>query len=151
MVGFEHEDDARRFWDAMQTRLEEFSLALHPDKTRLLDFGRIAAGRRKRYGLDRPETFTFLGFIFTCGRTRRGAFQLQRKTRADRMRAKLRQIKEELRRRMHEPISVQGETVVSLASPSAPVRSSRFRSHRFYEEDFLGFSQRQRHHSALRG
>ena len=109
VVGFQHEDDAWRFWDAMRARLEEFSLALHPDKTRLLEFGRKAAGRRKRYGLVRPETFTFLGFIFICGRSRRGAFQLQRKTRGDRMRAKLRQIKEELRRRMHEPIPVQGQ------------------------------------------
>ncbi|WP_036047344.1 group II intron reverse transcriptase/maturase [Paraburkholderia mimosarum] len=109
VVGFEHEADARHFWDAMRARLEEFSLTLHPDKTRLLEFGRSAAGRRKRYGLGRPETFTFLGFIFICGRSRRGAFQLQRKTRGDRMRAKLRQIKEELRRRMHEPIPVQGQ------------------------------------------
>ncbi|CAD6561624.1 hypothetical protein LMG28727_07496 [Paraburkholderia kirstenboschensis] len=69
VVGFEHEADARRFWDAMRTRLEEFSLALHPDKTRLLEFGRGAAVRRKRRGLGRPETFTFLGFIFICGRS----------------------------------------------------------------------------------
>lgn len=109
VVGFEHEADARRFWDAMRARLEEFSLALHPDKTRLLEFGRSAAVRRKRRGLGRPETFTFLGFIFICGRSRRGAFQLQRKTRGDRMRAKLRQIKDELRRRMHEPIPMQGQ------------------------------------------
>lgn len=109
VAGFEHEADARRFWDAMRARLEEFSLALHPDKTRLLEFGRSAAVRRKRRGLGRPETFTFLGFIFICGRSRRGAFQLQRKTRGDRMRAKLRQIKDELRRRMHEPIPMQGQ------------------------------------------
>jgi len=109
VVGFEHEAEARRFWDEMRTRLEEFSLALHPDKTRLLEFGRNAAGRRKRHGLGRPETFTFLGFIFICGRSRRGAFQLQRKTRGDRMRAKLRQIKEELRRRMHDSIPMQGQ------------------------------------------
>jgi group II intron reverse transcriptase/maturase len=109
VVGFEHEADARRFWDAMRSRLEEFSLALHPDKTRLLEFGRNAAGRRKRHGLGRPETFTFLGFIFICGRSRRGAFQLQRKTRGDRMRAKLRLIKEDLRRRMHDSIPMQGQ------------------------------------------
>jgi hypothetical protein len=60
VVGFQHEDDARRFWDAMRVRPEEFSLALHPDKTRLLEFGRNAAGRRKRYGLGRPETFTWV-------------------------------------------------------------------------------------------
>src|SRR6266404_5927651 len=109
VVGFEHEADARRFWEAMRLRLEEFSLALHPDKTRLLEFGRYAAAIRKRRGLGKPETFTFLGFIFICGKSRRGAFQLQRKTRGDRMRAKLRQIKEELRRRMHEPIPEQGK------------------------------------------
>jgi RNA-directed DNA polymerase len=109
VVGFEHEADARRFWDAMRLRLEEFSLELHPDKTRLMEFGRYAAVNRKRRGLCRPETFTFLGFIFICGRSRRGAFLLLRKTRSDRMRAKLRQIKEELRRRMHEPIPAQGQ------------------------------------------
>lgn len=96
MVGFEHEADARHFWDAMRARLEKFGLALHPDKTRLLEFGRYAADRRKRQGLGRPETFTFLGFFFICGRSLRGAFQLQRKTRGDRMRAKLRQIKDDL-------------------------------------------------------
>lgn len=108
MVGFEHEADARRFWDAMRTRLEQFSLALHPDKTRLIEFGRHAAVRRKSRGLRRPETFAFLGFIFICGRSRRGTFQLQRKSRSDRMRAKLKQIKDELRRRMHVPIPLQG-------------------------------------------
>jgi len=107
VAGFEHEADARHFWDAMRARLEKFELALHPDKTRLLEFGRNAAGRRKRRGLGRPETFTFLGFI--CGRSRRGAFQLHRKTRGDRMRAKLRQLKGELRRRMHDPIPEQGK------------------------------------------
>src|SRR3981081_1944428 len=69
VVGFEHEADARRFWEAMRLRLEEFSLALHPDKTRLLEFGRYAAAIRKRRGLGKPETFTFLGFIFICGKS----------------------------------------------------------------------------------
>src|SRR5882757_4989910 len=108
VVGFEHEADARRFWDAMRLRLEEFSLELHPDKTRLLEFGRYAAVNRQSRARGRPEIFTFLGFIFICGRSRRGAFQLQRKTRGDRMQAKLKQIKEALRKRMHEPIPVQG-------------------------------------------
>jgi group II intron reverse transcriptase/maturase len=109
VAGFEHEADARRFWDAMRARLEKFGLALHPDKTRLLEFGRNTAARRKCRGLGRPETFTFLGFIFICGRSRRGAFQLQRKTRGDRLRAKLSQIKDALRRRMHESIPEQGK------------------------------------------
>ena len=108
VVGFQHEDDARRFWEAMRLRFEQFSLALHPDKTRLLEFGRYAAANRMQRGLGKPETFTFLGFIFICGKSRRGAFQLQRKTRGDRMRAKLREIKEALRKRMHEPIPAQG-------------------------------------------
>ncbi|KSV88638.1 MULTISPECIES: group II intron reverse transcriptase/maturase [Rhizobiaceae] len=108
VVGFEREEDARRFLDAMRARLEEFMLTLHPDKTRLIEFGRFAAVNRKRRGLGKPETFTFLGFTLICGRSRRGLFQLQRKTRGDRMRAKLQEIKEELRRRWHQSIPEQG-------------------------------------------
>jgi group II intron reverse transcriptase/maturase len=108
VVGFEHEADARRFWEAMRERLQEFALSLHPDKTRLLEFGRFAAANRKRCGLGKPETFTFLGFTFICGRTRRGDFQIHRKTRRDRMQAKLTEVKEELRRRMHQSIPQQG-------------------------------------------
>jgi len=109
VVGFEHEADARRFWEAMRARFEQFVLALHPDKTRLLEFGRHAAANRTQRGLGKPETFAFLGFVFVCGKSRRGAFQLQRKTRRDRMRGKLRQIKEQLRKRMHTPIPEQGK------------------------------------------
>ena len=109
VVGFEHEGDARRFLDAMHARLEEFALSLHPEKTRLIEFGRHAAADRKQRGLSKPETFAFLGFTFICGKTRRGRFQLQRKTRRDRMQTKLQEIKEELWRRMHRPIPEQGE------------------------------------------
>jgi len=108
IVGFEREGDARRFLAAMRARLEEFMLSLHPDKTRLIEFGRFAAVDRKKRGLGKPETFAFLGFTFICGKTRKGHFQLQRKTRGDRMRAKLKDIKADLRRRMHWPISQQG-------------------------------------------
>src|SRR6476469_8657018 len=108
VVGFEHEADARRFWDAMRTRLEEFALTLHPDKTRLIEFGRFAATRRVRRGIGKPETFHFLGFTHICGRSRQGGFLLKRKSRRDRMRATLRVVKEALRRRMHQPIPVQG-------------------------------------------
>src|SRR6202011_1195220 len=72
VVGFEHESDARRFWEAMRERLEEFELSLHPDKTRLIEFGRHAARRRAQRGLGKPETFNFLGFIFISGRSRKG-------------------------------------------------------------------------------
>jgi RNA-directed DNA polymerase len=109
VVGFEHEADARRFWDAMRLRFETFALSLHPDKTRLIEFGRYAAERRARRGLGKPETFNFLGFTHIGGRSRRGTFQLQRHTRRDRMRTRLREIKEELRRRMHQPIPEQGK------------------------------------------
>ena len=108
VVGFEHEADARRFRDAMRERLGEFALSLHPDKTRLIEFGRRAAARRRSRGLGRPETFAFLGFTFICGTARRGGFQVQRKSRRDRVRAKLGEVKAELRRRMHQPIPAQG-------------------------------------------
>jgi RNA-directed DNA polymerase len=109
IVGFEHQVDARFFLDEMRERLGKFALSLHPEKTRLIEFGRFAAERRKRRGLGKPETFNFLGFTFICGKTRAGKFQIRRKTRADRMRAKLKEIKQEMRRRMHQPIPNQGK------------------------------------------
>jgi len=108
VIGFQHESDAQRFLNEMRERLREFALSLHPEKTRLIEFGRFAAERRKRHGLGKPETFNFLGFTFICSKTRAGRFQIQRKTRADRMRAKLQEIKQEMRRRMHQPILEQG-------------------------------------------
>ena len=116
VVGFEHEADARSFWDAMRTRFEQFGLELHGEKTRLLEFGRHAAGRRQRRGLGKPETFTFLGFIFICGRSRRGAFLLHRKTRVDRMRARLQEIKRTLRKRMHATIPEHGKWLKSVVT-----------------------------------
>jgi group II intron reverse transcriptase/maturase len=109
IAGFEHETDARRFLDDMRKRLKEFALSLHPEKTRLIEFGRFAAENRKQRGLGKPETFNFLGFTFICGRSRRGKFLVKRKTRRDRMRAKLRMIKEDMRRRMHWLIPDQGK------------------------------------------
>src|SRR5437879_4584557 len=109
IIGFQHESDARRFLDEMRKRLGEFALSLHPEKTRLIEFGRFAAERRKRRGLGKPETFDFLGFSFICSKTRSGKFQIKRKTRRDRMRAKLLEIKEAMRWRMHQPIPEQGK------------------------------------------
>jgi group II intron reverse transcriptase/maturase len=109
VVGFEHETDAQRFWEAMQMRLEEFALSLNPDKTRLIEFGRHAADRRARRGLGKPETFNFLGFKLICGHSRSGQFLIKRKSRRDRMRNKLRETKEELMRRRHEPIPEQAK------------------------------------------
>jgi hypothetical protein len=109
IVGFEHDSDARRFLNDMRERLGEFALSLHPEKTRLIEFGRWAAENRKHRGLGKPETFNFLGFTFICGKSRRGKFLIKRKSRRDRMRAKLKEIKQVLRRCMHQPIPVQGQ------------------------------------------
>src|ERR1017187_2666817 len=109
VVGFEHEADARRFLDAMRTRLEGFALTLHPEKTRLIEFGRHAVAAREKHGLGKPETFNFLGFTFICGKSRQGSFLVKRKTRRDRMMAKLLEVKEELRRGMNRPIPEQGQ------------------------------------------
>ena len=95
-------------------RLQEFALSLHPDKTRLIEFGRHAADRRAKVGLGKPETFRFLGFVFICGKTRRGKFLVHRKSRRDRMRAKLKEVKKELRRRMHQPIPEQGRWLAQV-------------------------------------
>ena len=111
IVGFEHENEARHFLEELRKRLAEFALSLHPEKTRLIEFGRDAEDNRKRRGLGKPETFNFLGFTFICGRSRRGKFQIRRKSRRDRMRAKLQAVKQELRRRMHQPVLEQGKWV----------------------------------------
>jgi group II intron reverse transcriptase/maturase len=116
VVGFQHEDEARRFWEAMRERLRTFSLSLHPEKTRLIEFGRFAARNRELRGLGKPETFKFLGFVFICGKSRRGAFQLRRKSRGDRMSAKLREIKEALRKRMHVPIPEVGRWLAQVVA-----------------------------------
>jgi RNA-directed DNA polymerase len=108
IVGFEHETDARRFLDLLRERMGKFALALHPEKTRLIEFGRHAVENRRQRGLGKPETFNFLGFTFICGTSRRGRFLVKRKSRRDRMRAKLQAIKQELRQRMHQPIREQG-------------------------------------------
>ena len=116
VLGFEHETDARRFRDAMRARFEQFELELHGEKTRLIEFGRYAAERRQRRGLDRPETFAFLGFVFICGRARRGSFQLKRTSRGDRMRARLHTIKDKLRTHMHAPLAQQGRWLRAVLS-----------------------------------
>jgi len=116
VVGFQHEDDARRFWNAMRERLREFSLSLHPDKTRLIEFGRFAAQNRERRGLGKPETFKFLGFVIICGKSRQGDFQIRRKSRGDRMKARLRQIKEALRQRRHVPVPEVGKWLAQVVA-----------------------------------
>ena len=102
VVGFQYRRDAERFLDAASERFEDFDLALHPDKTRLIEFGRFARENRRRRGQGKPETFDFLGFTHYCAKDRsRGYFQLGRKPVAKRMTRTLKRIKEALRRRMH--------------------------------------------------
>jgi group II intron reverse transcriptase/maturase len=107
-VGFQYEDDARRFLDELRERLAKFGLELHPDKTRLIEFGRRVAIDRRWRGLGKPETFDFLGFTHICARMPAGRFWVRRITIKKRMRAKLAEVKDQLRRRRHDPISVQG-------------------------------------------
>jgi RNA-directed DNA polymerase len=109
IVGCQYESDARRFLNAIRERLRGFALSLHPDKTRLIEFGRFATKQRARRRLGKPETFQFLGFTFICGQSRRGRFLLKRKSRGDRMRIKLKEVREEMRWRRHQPVREQGK------------------------------------------
>ena len=105
VLGFQHREDAERFLEQLRERLRKFGLELHPDKTRLIEFGRFAAERRKRRGEGKPETFDFLGFTHICGRSHgTGYFTVYRKTIGKRMAAKLKEIRQELRRRRHASI-----------------------------------------------
>ena len=112
IVGFEHEHEAKAFLHDLHERMRAFELALHPDKTRLIRFGRHAAKQHERRGEGKPETFDFLGFTHFCTRSRKwGSFVIGRKTIKKRMRAKLKAIKMELRQRMHDPIATTGSWV----------------------------------------
>lgn len=114
VMGFEHRSDAESFLCSLRERFAKFGLELHPDKTRLLEFGRSAINNRKRRGERRPETFDFLGLTHRCGRTRKGGYTIARETARKKMVAKLREVKAELRRRMHEPIPDQGKYLKSV-------------------------------------
>jgi RNA-directed DNA polymerase len=108
VLGFERREDAERFLQEFGERLAKFGLELHPDKTRLIEFGRYAAANREKRGEGKPDTFDFLGFTHYCG-AKKGRFVVWRKTAGKRMGAKLQQLKQELRRRMHEPLAQVGK------------------------------------------
>ena len=109
IVGFEHRQDAERFLADLQERLARFGLRLHPEKTRLIEFGKGALAPRRARGLGKPETFDFLGFTHFCGTRRDGTgFVLGRKPVRKRMRARLRAIREMLRRRLHDEVAAAG-------------------------------------------
>ena len=149
IVGFQHEADARRFWDAMRERLKGFALSLHPDKTRLIEFGRFAAANRKRRGLGKPETFNFLGFTFISGKSRAGKFLIHRTSRRDRVWAKLMEIKEALRRRMHQSIPAQGKWLAQVVGGwfnyhAVPTNSRALAAFRYHVTDLWRRTLRRR-------
>ena len=114
IVGFKHRSDAERFHEALRTRLAKFGLELHPEKTRLLEFGPYAASNRRKRGQGKPETFEFLGFTHVCGRTRQGRFTVWRYTARRRLTKKLREVRQELRRRWHAPTADVGAWLRSV-------------------------------------
>ena len=114
IVGFQSESEARRFWAELVERFAKFGLELHPDKTRLIEFGPHAAGNRERAGRGKPETFDFLGFTHICGKKRNGRFTVLRQTIRKRLQAKLSEVKTELRRRLHDPVPEVGKWLRSV-------------------------------------
>lgn len=114
VVGFQHQDEAERFLAELRDRFARFGLELHPDKTRLIEFGRFAEKNRRDRGDGKPPTFNFLGFTHICGKTRKGKFAVLRQTMRKRWQAKLKEIGRELRRRLHDPVPEQGAYLRSV-------------------------------------
>ena len=154
LAGFEHRDDAERFLADLRDRFAQFGLGLHPDKTRLIEFGRFAARDRERRGDRKPNTFDFLGFTHMCAKSRGGRFKLKRETSKKKMRAKLRSVKAEMRKRAHLPIPEQGVWLASVldghnryyAVPdnSRALRAFRFAVRRLWLQALRRRSQRHR-------
>jgi group II intron reverse transcriptase/maturase len=137
VVGFEHQREAEQFKEALVERFEKFNLELHVDKTRLIEFGRFAEKNRERKGLGKPETFDFLGFTHICGRTRKGKFIVLRHTIGKRMRRKLMDLGNELRRRLHEPVPLVGQWLRSVLNGhfryfGVPGNSRKLESFRYH-------------------
>jgi len=137
VCGFEREADARTFLTDLKARMEACGLSLHPEKTRLIEFGRYASENREKRGMGKPETFTFLGFTHICGKSRKGKFLLVRKSRSDRKRNKIREIKEQLRRRINASIPEQGKWLGQVvrgyfAYHAIPTNSQTLQSFRYH-------------------
>jgi hypothetical protein len=131
VVGFRHRSDAERFRAELTERFSKFALELHPDKTRLIEFGPFAAAKRKRRGQGKPEAFDFLGFTHICAKKRSdGRFTVLRQTMRERLQAKLGQVKTELRRRLHDPVPEVGSwlrSVEGVISDGHPYSNSSLR------------------------
>lgn len=109
VVGFQEKADAEQFWKELAERMRKFNLELHPEKTRLLEFGRDASIDRRQRGDGKPEVFDFLGFTHVCGKSKAGHFLIHRQTIRKRLQAKLKEVKLELKRRMHDPVPEVGQ------------------------------------------
>jgi len=154
IVGFQYRADAERFLNELRDRFAKFGLELHPDKTRLIEFGRGAAANRQARGLGKPETFDFLGFTHICAKTRAGRFWVRRITISKRMRAKLREVKDQLKARRHQPVPEQGRWLGSVvrghrayyAVPGNRAAVATFRTQvtRYWHEALERRSQRTR-------
>lgn len=154
VVGFEKEETARVYLAELRERLAKFGLTLHPDKTRLIEFGRYAAERRRKRGQGRPDTFDFLGFTHCCGTNLQGKFQVVRVTAKKRMRATLTAIREKLYQRRHEPVPMVGAWLQRVLNgyfayhsvPTNLLRLDGFRSEvcRAWRHALLRRSQRHR-------
>ncbi len=154
VLGFQHRAEADRFLEDFRERLGKFGLELHPDKTRRIEFGRYAEQRRKRRGEGKPETFDFLGFTHISGTNRKGYFTVKRQSSGKRMRAKLQQLKQQLRSRMHNPVAETGKWLKSVvqgyfnyhAVPGNLDRLGVFRERvtRLWRRTLLGRSQTHR-------
>jgi RNA-directed DNA polymerase len=136
VVGFEHREEAEKFLTDLRQRFAGFGLELHPEKTRLIEFGRHAAKNRQGRGEGKPETFNFLGFTHICGKTSQGRFTVLRQTMRKRWQAKLQQLKLELKRRMHLPVPEVGSYLRSVILGhihyyGVPMNTSRIRAFRW--------------------
>ncbi len=136
VVGFTNPGDGERYLAELRERLAQFGLTLHPDKTRLIEFGRYAAQDRRRKGLGKPETFDFLGFTHISGRTRQGKFTVRRKTMSKRFHAKLKEVKATLRRRMNWRVPEMGAYLAAVvrghvAYYGVPLNSKMITAFRF--------------------
>ena len=126
--GFQHQADADRFLENLRERLGMVGLELHPDKTRRIEFGRFAEQNRKRRGEGKPDKFDFLGFTHISGKNGLGRFTVRRKTIRKRMGAKLREIKQQLRERMHDPVRQTGQSLKSIVQGHLGLPIARHRS-----------------------
>ena len=136
VIGFREESDAKRCLAALRERFTKFGLELHPEKTRLIEFGRYAAERRKQRGAGPPETFDFLGFTHISGKTRKGDFTIRRISSIKKLRNKLRELKDSLKRKMHLDLTQVGSWILSVfrgwcnyhAIPGNSARLQQFRT-----------------------